>query len=216
MRFQKFSCAAAGITAALAAFGSIPVHGKDSDILYRAELLPLNTDVTGSKATGEVIFEVSGDQLTIRVIADEVPPDVEHLQHFHGFPEGSRAASCPTGRADANGDGIIDLIETEPLAGTTMVPFHDDPVSMEIVKDTYPVAGVSGSYSYAKTLSLKALQDSFGPKFGGQELDLGKRVVFLHGVPDSTMLPPTVASLGNIPAQVTLPIACGEIKRVES
>jgi hypothetical protein len=104
-------------------------------------------------------------------------------------------------------------METEPVAGTTMVPFHDDPVSMEIVRDTYPVAGPGGSYTYTKTVSLEALQDSFGPVFGGQDLDLDRRVVFLHGVPASTVLPATVASLGDIPAQVTLPIACGEIER---
>ena len=39
-----------------------------------------------------------------------------------------------------------------------MVPFDDDPVSMEIVNDTYPAAGADGSYSYEKTVSLKALK----------------------------------------------------------
>ena len=47
-------------------------------------------------------------------------------------------SKCPAVRNDTNGDGIIDLIETEPVAGTTMVPFHDDPDSMKMVKDTYP------------------------------------------------------------------------------
>jgi hypothetical protein len=73
---------------------------------------------------------------------------MEHLQHLHGFAKGDRVSKCPAARNDRDGDGIIDLIETEPVAGTTMVPFHDDPVSMEIVKDTYPAAGADGSYSY--------------------------------------------------------------------
>ena len=68
--------------------------------------------------------------------------------------------------ADKNGDGIIDLIETEPMSGTTMVPFHDNPVSMQIVN--FP----------------------------------------------ATKLPATVASLDDVPAQVTLPIACGKIEKV--
>jgi len=122
-------------------------------------------------------------------------------------------SKCPTARDDTNGDGIIDLIETDPVAGTTMVPFHDDPVSMEMVKDTYPAAGTDGSYSYEKTVSLKALKDAFAAKFPGQQLDLDRSVVFLHGVTTSTKLPATVASLDDIPAQVTLPIACGEIKK---
>ena len=45
---------------------------------------------------------------------------------FHGFAD-NRAATCPSGTADANGDGIIDLIETELTVGTTMVPFTDGP-----------------------------------------------------------------------------------------
>jgi hypothetical protein len=36
--------------------------------------------------------------------------------------------------------------------------------------------------------------------------------VYIHGVPSATQLPSSVASLGPIPAQVTLPIACGKIE----
>lgn len=50
--------------------------------------------------------------------------------------------------------------------------------------------------------------------FPGQQLDLARRVVFIHGLPVDTKLPTSVASLGPIPAQVTLPIACGKIERV--
>ncbi|MCC6560573.1 MAG: hypothetical protein IT478_04385 [Xanthomonadales bacterium] len=46
-------------------------------------------------------------------------------------------------------------------------------------------------------------------------IDLDRRVVFIHGVPGDTRLPSTVASLGPIPASVTLPIACGVIKRIK-
>lgn len=137
-----------------------------------------------------------------------------HLQHFHGFATGDRFSRCPTARDDKNGDGIIDIVETEPVAGTTMVPFHSDPVSMAIVNDTYPRAGADGSYSYDETVSLEALKTAFIKTFPGQQLDFDRRVVFLHGVPTATKLPATVGSLDHIPAQVTLPIACGEIKRV--
>ena len=37
----------------------------------------------------------------------------------------------------------------------------------------------------------------------------------MHGVPLATKLPSSVASLGTIPAQVTLPIACGKITRLK-
>jgi hypothetical protein len=64
-------------------------------------------------------------------------------------------------------------------------------------------------------VSLSALDAAFGQKYNGQKLQLEHRVVFIHGVPETTKLPATVASLGDIPAQVTIPIACGEIKHAK-
>jgi hypothetical protein len=108
-----------------------------------------------------------------------------------------------------NHDEIIDLIETEPAAGTTMVPFDEDPVAMNIAGGTYPKAGADGTFQYQKTVSLKDLGAAFAKAFGDKELALDHRVVFLP----TTELPASVASLGPIPAQVTLPVACGEIEQ---
>ena len=182
--------------------------------VYIAKLHPVNAKVTGLETKGEARFSINGDTLMIDVSAENLPPDVMHLQHFHGFKE-NRDATCPAEATDVNHDGIIDLIETEPKAGTTMVPFHDDPVSMEIVRDTYPKAGADGTFQYQKTVSLKDLETAFTKAFGNKELDLDRRAVFIHGILPSTKLPASVASLGTIPAQVTLPIACGEIERVQ-
>jgi len=179
---------------------------------YVAHLRALNSRVTGMKTAGETRFTIAGDSLTIDVTMQHVPPDIAHLQHFHGFPNGKNA-TCATAAADVNHDGIVDLIETEPYSGTTMVPFTDDPVSMEIVTDTYPKASANGSYHYVKTVSLKALEAAFSTKYPGQKLNLTSRVVYVHGVPSSTKLPASVASLGTIPAQVTIPIACGKIEK---
>jgi hypothetical protein len=184
-----------------------------SGTLYVAHLHPLNTKATGVETSGEARFPISGDTLTIRINAQGLPPGITHLQHFHGFKDG-RAASCATQAADTNGDGIVDLIETEPASGTTMVPFTADPVSMEIVTDTYPKASDDGAYQYRKTVSLKSLAAAFANAFGGEKLDLDRRVVYVHGTLPNTKLPPSVASLGTIPPQVTLPIACGEIEQV--
>lgn len=200
------------IAAALVAAPAAAQHAANAE--YIAHLTPLNEKVTGQPSRATATFTIRGDKLTIDVVARGVSPDIAHLQHFHGFTDG-RAATCPTMAQDKNGDGIIDLMETEPVAGTTMVPFTADPVSMEIVVNTYPTASAKGTYHYRKTVSLSALEAAFAKKFPGQHLDLDKRVVFLHGVPASTRLPATVASLGDIPAQVTIPIACGRIERVK-
>jgi hypothetical protein len=60
---------------------------------------------------------------------------------------------------------------------------------------------------------MSALEAAFAKTFDGQKLDLDRRVVFVHGVPPTTTLPTSSASLGTIPAQVTVPIACGQIVR---
>ena len=96
-----------------------------------------------------------------------------------------------------------------------MVPFHDDPVGMEIVRDTYPKTGADGTFQYQKTVSLKDLEVAFAKAFGDKELDLDRRVVFIYGTLPSTKIPASAASLRTIPAQATLPVACGEIRRVQ-
>jgi hypothetical protein len=204
--------AAAGITGVLAA-GSAQVN-HHPDTVYRAHLSALNTTITGSQAVGEATFTIDGDSLTIAVNASGLPKDIEHWQHFHGFTDG-RQATCPAQAADANGDGIIDVVETGVAAGTTMVPFSGDPVSMDVPHGTYPRASATGTLRYQEMVSLSALQRAFAKTFDGQKLDLDRRVVFIHGIPAASKLPASVASLGPIPAQVTLPSACGKITRVK-
>lgn len=178
---------------------------------FIAQLQSMNTGVTKTSTAGTAHFRVDGDRVNIEVKVHGAPPDIEHWQHFHGFTTGM-AASCPGTDADANGDGIVDLIETEKAAGTTMVPLDGKPAAMDVAHGNYPKADAKGNYTYHTTVSLKALDAAVAKAFPGQKLDLAKRVVFIHGVPADTALPSTVASLGPIPAQVTLPIACGKIE----
>ena len=193
--------------------GTTVAINDSQPIVYVAKFDPVNAKVTGLETAGEARFSINGDSLTITISAQKLPPDIVHWQHFHGFKD-DRAATCPAEAADMNHDGVIDLIETETTSGTTMVPFDEDPVAMDIGGGTYPKAGVDGNFQYEKTVSLKDLEAAFTKAFGDKEIDLDRRVVFIHGILPSTKLPASAASLGTIPAQVTLPIACGEIKRV--
>lgn len=196
---------------ALAASGACAA-ASPAQAEYVAHLQPMNAETAHASTSGEAQFTVDGDKLTIRIKVHGAPADTVHWQHFHGFTDG-RAASCPGTDADANHDGIVDLIETGKASGTTMVPFDSDPAAMDVAHGTYPTADANGDYTYQETVSLKALDAAFAKAFPGQSLDLDHRVVYIHGVPSATHLPATVQSLGPIPAQVTLPIACGRIER---
>ena len=70
-----------------------------------------------------------------------------------------------------NRDGVIDLIETELASGTTMVPFIDDPVSMNVAEGTYPKASAAGTHEYRSTVSLEVLSAAFSKAFDGSKLD---------------------------------------------
>lgn len=181
--------------------------------VYEAQLTPLNSNVTGTQTSGLAKFVISRDTMVVTIDVKNAPAGIVHWQHFHGFANDS-TATCATSAQDKNGDGIIDVVETGSVSGTTMVPFNQMPASMEVGSNTYPTAGTDGSYHYEARVALDSLTAAFGRAFGGSKLDLDRRVLYIHGVPDSTKLPKTVASIANIPANVTLPIACGKINKV--
>ena len=195
---------------AQAAAAEQPMHAE-----YVAHLAPVNAKASGTQTTGEARFSIRGDKLTISIKVKGAQPDLVHWQHFHGFKD-NKPASCPGASADVNGDGVIDIVETEPASGTTMVPFDANPVGMDVAHGDYPKASAKGTYKYHATVSLKALDAAFHKAFGASNLDLDQRVVMIHGVSAQTKLAASVASLGTIPASVTLPIACGRIERVSA
>lgn len=67
-----------------------------------------------------------------------------------------------------------------------------------------------GTYHYEASALVATLQAAIG-----EPLNLGARHVVVHGVDLATPLPATAQSLPGLPAQVTLPIACGEIREVQ-
>jgi len=180
---------------------------------YKAHLTALNVDRIGSAAEGDATFTIVGETLEVHIKMVGVPDTIEHWEHFHGFPNAINA-TCITPDMDANNDGYLDLLETEPMSGTTMVPFNDKPEEMDIPTHTYPHATAKGDFEYTKTVPLAQLSRNFGRVYKGGTIDLDKRVIYVHGVPNNSGLPHTVGSLGPVPSHVTLPIACGKIIKI--
>ena len=187
----------------------------DEVTIYRGEIQNMNfAQQEGQSIDGTVTITVNDDIATVEVEAYSLPPNMMHLQHFHGFEDGNEA-ECPEAEADKNGDGIIDLIETQESAGITMIPLHDNPLNLEIKTETYPQAAENGDLKYSTSFSVSEMQNAVKEKYGLENFDFNDFVLFIHSVNEGQNLPETVQSLPGVPAHITLPIACAELEQVE-
>jgi len=184
------------------------------DIRYEAELTPLNSNVTGLETSGKAEFLLSNDTLYVTIEVENAPPNIQHWQNFHGTPAADETR-CVTMEDDKNGDGIIDLFEIHPASGRIMVPFNANPAAMNIGNYTYPVADENGYYKYEKAIPMEELANSFANSFEGYDIHLEKDAVYIHGVPKNTKLPSSVESISGVPNYLTIPIACGKIKKMD-
>lgn len=206
----------AGTALALAAAPALAqdqVQGQPRTQEYTADYTGELQGLNGVDASGTVSLKTTqGGRLVMSVGARGLPPGM-HLAHIHGFTtQNPQEASCPGQDADANGDGVIDLMETEQAAGKTLIPFTDNPASLQIKAETYPTADQDGTMSWIEDTPLDALEQAVRQQYG-TPLALETRVVFIHGAAQGTELPDTAASLEGVAARVTLPIACAELER---
>lgn len=181
---------------------------------FRATLSPLNSSVSGMTG-GTADFVLDGDSFKATVMVNGAPMAL-HAQHIHV------GSACPTSSADTNGDGFIDVVEGVPTYGPILVPLDGDLSSQDAGGSDFP-SGTEYTYeeetSYAAMLGDLKLPDPNTEdavvKLGASEfLDLEGRHVVIHGVMESDDVPDSVASIGDLPNYVTLPIACGVIEKV--
>jgi hypothetical protein len=190
-------------------------HEKGS-MLYTAEIHELNADLTNKNVSGTATFIAAGGNLYVTIVVRGLAPSMMHLQHIHGFKASTKKGSCPGSDADTNGDGVIDLIETHPYSGVTLIPFNAAPAELKILTSSYPKANEDGLITYRKKIPLDTLKQNIRQKYDIKKFSLENRVIYIHGIPDSASLPETIESLPGVPARVTVPVACGEIKAVHS
>lgn len=176
---------------------------------YRAALRAVNPQY----ATGGGRFEMvrDGDELFIAMTIENLTPNMMHLQHLHGSRDGMHARCPPMSRNAMDGE-VVDLIDTRQFSGVTLIPLHDDPTSLKIKTDTYPKSDQVGGYTYSQKVDWSDLQQAVKDKYGIDELDLSRLVVYIHGVPQNANLPESTRSLEGVPAHATLPVACGELE----
>ncbi|MDQ3289103.1 MAG: hypothetical protein M3Q42_12785 [Pseudomonadota bacterium] len=189
-----------------------PTGFTSGDQRYIASLSPINRGLLSANPSGQVELVVGGETVEIVLRTDGMPADTMHMQILHGFADGT-PARCPGPGADANHDGVVDVTETQEMAGVAMVPFHEDPVSLDIAADSYPRADAEGSYTYRQVVSRDQFLKAFSDTPGGEPA-LDRRVVFVHGVREDAELPESARSIPGAPAHATVPVACAELRRV--
>lgn len=198
------------LPALLAILATAPTGAQELSL--RGDILPMNIGASaGQTVTGTISLNEEGGELRIEIDAGGLAPGM-HLAHLHGFavPDPEEAA-CPDAAADANGDGIVDLIETRDAAGVTLVPMTENPASLEIMSEGYPEAQEDGQMEYIQIVEPATLERAMVETYGTPPA-LETRVFFVHGVPSEAGLPDSVQSLEGVPAHATLPIGCAEMK----
>jgi Cu/Zn superoxide dismutase len=93
-----------------------------------------------SGVTGNVLFTLDGDQLTVVVQATGLTADEVHAISLRGLAEG--AAACPTGEADTDEDGYVDLEEGALVFGD------------EVLALGAPTADAEGNLVFETTLTV--------------------------------------------------------------
>lgn len=187
-----------------------PVEGA-----YQVNLMPLNSNVVGEGVRGVALINVHDDTFEVETEMEGVSSTV-HAQHIHA------AAVCPTEADDTNGDGVVDVIEGVPSYGPILVPLDNNLASQSA--GTFPFAS-GGNFTYEEstplTQMIQALQqpdsdpnDAVVTLGADEDLDLDRRTIVIHGVAESTELPATVATIGDLEAYKSVPIACGVIERI--
>lgn len=205
--------AAAPMVVAMAMSPSASAKGAGTGAakVYSANLTSLNAGrhLIGDRvldlpsAGGNATITLKGDVVTVHIEATGVTAADIHPQHIHAGPR------CPDASADVNGDSFVDVLEGLPDYGPILVNLDSDLSSN--AAGMFPIAGGSGvnnasSYTYSAVGSRTHIQDEIQTA-----LKLGTRHVVIHGIDLSSALPDSVATIGTLPNELTLPVACGEL-----
>lgn len=197
----------------------LPINGSNIVGIYMAKFDTLNASVNGN-IPGSATLQRRDDSFKAYVRLFGGAPNAWHMQNIH-------TGRCPTPSDDMNSDGFVDYEEAMRALGPILLPLDSNLSSQAAGKNIYPIADSSGSYFYERMTTFTKMfadlktedQDptdnmtKLDPESG---LDFSGKVVVIHGAPDTAILPETVASVDNRPANQTLPIACGTFEQVRS
>ncbi len=206
---KRLALTAAAVVATLGI--ASPASAVHEGSVYEAQLWPLND--SGASGTVEITVSDDGETMTVGVSADGLNLDGPHAMHIHGIVDGENVASsvCPTAADDADGDGIVDVLEGAPRYGGVQLSLTtegDTSPESALAIERFP-AGTSIDYERSGI----PIPDALKP-------NLGKLHVVVHGVDENgngTLdLDQDVRSslTPDLPREGTAPAACGTLAAV--
>lgn len=185
------TAAAVGLTAAIA----LPAAGHPGRHTSQAQLEAIN----GSGGTGTATIVDSGDEWRVNLDAEGLLDEATHLQHIHGFADGSTSAACPTPDQDENDDGFVDLAEGAVTYGGILVDLGSQEGAEFDYSRTYEPAGdLNDNHIVVHGVDVD----------GDGDLD-GQKDVNGDGEIGGTDNP--VLNLTEQAFELTMPALCGEI-----
>jgi hypothetical protein len=185
--------------------------------IYRAVLSPIHTQ-NAEAIAGTVEIEIAGEEVIVKAKASNTPAGVKHFQNIMTGTE------CPNSSSDENQDGFVDAVEASQVSGKILIPLDSDLSHQMDGMDFGPIANSAGNYVYRRSTTLSQLLGDLNAedpdktdvlvKLNGKALNLSGRVILIHGVSSESALPESVAIVGDLSREQSLPIACGKIIRV--
>jgi hypothetical protein len=181
-----------------------PATAQDQHGSYQATLTPQNNSGT----TGQAMISLRGNEATVTMNVAGAAPTLmgapyAHGQHLHI----GGAGACAGPAADADGDGVVNSMEGQPIEGfisTALTVSGDTSAASAMAIDRFPAGS---AYQYSRTILLDPATVS--------ALQAGTAVIQVHGV-DPALVPSAAQAKVNpmlpaLPLATDLPAACGPL-----
>jgi hypothetical protein len=211
---------AAAVLSPSTALGASELQGQESarqakKQRFTYDLNPVPHDPArdgGSQVNGNARITVDGNEVTVRLRARGLSPNLVHVQHIHGVGQNE----CPTAEArnDRVDDGLIDTVEGLPDYGAIQVSLTtrgDATPDSGLAVERFPMADEHGKLTYERTFTIGA---DF-PREVAENLERHHFVV--HGIDvnrngayDSEAGTSALAPM--LPLEIELPATCGLTK----
>lgn len=186
-----------------------------ADAFYTTTFTALN----GSGVTGEAIvgYDIQTRTVTVAISASGLEPNQPHIQHIHGFPNGSNATT-PTLAQDDDGDGYVELAEGLDTYG---------PILLNLSTNHANGAGTDNGHDHGDFTGFPTAPDGdiwFIEQYqlaAGDPLTMASfdlREIVIHGitVPEGAGAGTPGEVDGSGGYEAVLPVASGELSEVTS